>query len=47
MFAIIWIAVWALIFQIFNEPSTTQIVLFILIGIGGPVGRWLISALRD
>lgn len=47
MFAIIWIAIWALIFGIFDEPSTGQVIGFILIGIGGPVGRWLIQALKE
>lgn len=41
MFAIIWIIVWAFIFSIFDDPSATQIILFIIIGIGGPLGRWL------
>ena len=41
MFAIIWIVIWALIFNIFNGPSVGQIIGFILIGLGGPIGRWL------
>lgn len=47
MFPIFWIAVWALIFSIFDEPSTAQIWGFIIIGLGGPIGNWLIHALRD
>lgn len=43
MFAIIWIVVWAFIFGIFNEPSTGQIIGFIIIGLGGPLGKWLIG----
>lgn len=45
MFAIIWILVWAFIFDIFDEPSAGQIIGFILIGIGGPVGKWLYETL--
>lgn len=47
MFAIFWIVVWALIFQIFNEPTTAQIWGFIIIGLGGPIGNFLIKILRD
>ena len=46
MFAIIWIGVWALIFQIFNDSSTAQIWGFIIIGLGGPIGKWLASLAR-
>ncbi len=41
MFAVIWIIVWALIFGIFNEPTTGQIIGFILIGLGGPLGKFI------
>lgn len=47
MFGLIWIVVWALIFGIFDDPSTGQVIAFILIGIGGPVGRWLTQALNN
>ena len=47
MFAIIWIAIWAFVFGIFDDPYVGQIWGFILIGIGGPVGKWLIGSLRD
>lgn len=47
MFAIIWIAFWALVLGMFNEPSTGQVLAFILIGIGGPIGKWLIRTLKD
>lgn len=47
MFAIIWVAVWACIFGIFDDPSAGQIIGFILLGLGGPLGRWLIRALKD
>lgn len=45
MFAIIWIAIWALIFGIFSDPSTGQVLGFIFIGIGGPLGKWLYDSL--
>lgn len=41
MFAIIWIIVWGAIFSIYKDPSTAQILGFIFIGLGGPIGRWL------
>lgn len=46
MFAIIWIIVWAFIFQIFNDPKTVQIWGFIRIGIGGPVVKWVSDIFR-
>lgn len=47
MFGLLWIAVWAMIFGIFDDPSVGQILGFIFIGLGGPIGRWLIQALKD
>lgn len=38
MFAIIWIIFWGFVFDILNDPSGWQILGFILIGIGGPLG---------
>lgn len=47
MFGLIWIAIWACIFGIFNEPTSGQVIGFILIGLGGPIGKWLIRSLKD
>lgn len=47
MFAIIWIVIWAFVFSIFNDPSTGEIWGFILIGLGGPIGKWLFRTLND
>lgn len=47
MFAVVWIIVWALIFGIFNDPDSSDVIWFIIIGIGGPVGKWLINTFND
>ena len=47
MFAVIGIVIWAFVFRIFEDPSAGQICRFILIGIGGPVSKWLIGSLLD
>ena len=47
MFGFIWIVVWACIFGIFDNPSFGQILGFIFIGLGGPIGRWLIYSLKE
>lgn len=42
MFALIWIVVWALVFDIFNDPTGWQIAGFVFIGLGGPLGKYLL-----
>ena len=41
MFTIIWIIAWALIFGIFDDPSTSQVVWFIIVGVVTPIVVWL------
>lgn len=37
-FAILWIIFWGWVFDILSDPSAGQIIGFILIGLGGPIG---------
>ncbi len=46
-FKIIWIVVWALIFSIFDDPSTGQIWGFIIIGILPPVIDFIRRAYKE
>lgn len=42
MFEILWIIFWGWVFDILDGPTGWQILGFILIGIGGPLGKFLL-----
>jgi len=42
-FAAIWIVFWGWVFNILNDPSTIQVIAFIIIGIGAPLGLGKVS----
>lgn len=44
-FAILWILFWGWVCDITSNPSTFQIILFLFIGLGGPIGA-IISDIR-
>ena len=45
--AIIWIIFWGWICNVTSNPSTFQIILFIIFGIGGPVSAILSDISRS
>ena len=46
-FALIWIIFWGFVFGILDDPSGLQVLGFIVIGIGGPLGTFLSKSLKD